>query len=201
MPTNSSSVLIDADRRAVEATVRAVAQVTTADLARPTPCSGWTVADLLAHMTVQQDGFADAASGIDTDLARWAPFPLGESAPAEYLAACARVIVAFAESGVADRSFLLPEIRDGGRFPAVLAIGFHLVDNVVHAWDVAASLGIKTTIAPDVLAMALRVAEAVPDGAERSRPGAAFAAAVPGRSADLLDQTLRLLGRDPGWTG
>jgi hypothetical protein len=41
----------------------------------------------------------------------------------------------------------MPEIRPGYGFPATLAIGFHLVDSVVHAWDVARAIG--ETVTPD----------------------------------------------------
>ena len=48
------------DRRAVLASVEVVSRVTAADLGRATPCAGWTLGDLLAHMTVQHHGFAAA---------------------------------------------------------------------------------------------------------------------------------------------
>ena len=89
--------------------------------------------------------------------------------------------------GVQERGFALPEIRDGGTFPAPLAISFHLVDNVVHAWDLAVAIGAPLELDADVLAAALRVAERVPNGAERLVAGAAFA---PGRD-----------GRRPGRPG
>jgi hypothetical protein len=37
------------------------------------------------------------------------------------------------EYGLNDRAFDLPEIRGGGPYPAPMAIGFHFVDEVVHA--------------------------------------------------------------------
>jgi gas vesicle protein len=40
-----------------------VTQLTPADLTRPTPCAGWTLHGLLAHMTTQHYGFAAAAAG------------------------------------------------------------------------------------------------------------------------------------------
>jgi hypothetical protein len=84
--------------------------------------------------------------------------------------------------------------------PAQLAVGFQLVDNVVHAWDVAVSLGRRPEVDDDVVAAALVVARQVPDGDERDRPGAAFAHALPiGVRRSPLDETLLLLGRDPAW--
>lgn len=48
-------------RTAVLASVDVVDNVTTEDLSRPTPCAGWNLSQLLAHMTVQHRGFAAAA--------------------------------------------------------------------------------------------------------------------------------------------
>ena len=101
---------------------------------------------------------------------------------------------------VEDRTFLLPEIRDGGPFPARLAISFHLVDNVVHAWDLAAALGVAADLDDDVVAMTLPIAAAVPDGSSRLEPGAAFAPGAPAAAdAAALDRVVLLLGRTPGW--
>ena len=55
--------LIELDATAVRASVDLVAQLTPADLTRPTPCTGWTLHGLLAHMTTQHYGFAAAAAG------------------------------------------------------------------------------------------------------------------------------------------
>ena len=75
MPTNTD--LRPADAIAVRASVSVVAQSTPADLDRPTPCAGWDLAALLAHMTAQHRGFAAAAAGHGGDLALWQPVPLG----------------------------------------------------------------------------------------------------------------------------
>ena len=129
--------LIDLDRRAVLTTMHLAGALTPEDLDRPTPCAGWTVADLIAHMTGQQIGFAASARGGGDDLALWAP-----PSDRPYLDVCVDVLLAFAAlPAQPDRGFTLPEIRAGGAFPAPVAIGFHLVDNVVHAWDLAVSLG------------------------------------------------------------
>jgi hypothetical protein len=49
----------------------------------------------------------------------------------------------------------------------------------------------------------LPVAEAVPDGERRLRPGAAFRPrlnAPAGAGADVMDRILALLGRSPAWS-
>jgi uncharacterized protein (TIGR03086 family) len=153
------------------------------------------VTDLLNHMTGQQLGFAAAARGHGDDLAVWQPVN------GDYAAACADVLEAFAQPGLEAQEFALPEIRSGGVFPARQAISFHLVDNVVHAWDLATALGLlglPVELDEDVLAAALAIAEKVPNGGERLRPGSAFAPAraVPA-GATALDRIVLLLGRQP----
>ena len=179
--------------RAVRATVPLVARAGPDDLSRPTPCSEWDLGQLLAHLTAQHRGFAAAAAGRGDDLDTWRLRPLGDDPAREYARAAESVVAAFAVPGVLDRDLLLPEVTTQP-VPGRLVIGFHLVDNVVHGWDVARTLGLPYDVPPDVLAAALPVAESVPDG--QSRQGT-FAPRVPGPGGDPLDRILRLLGRDP----
>ena len=174
-------------------------------LVAATPCAGWDLRRLLAHMTGQNHGFAASARGERSDLGIWADRPVGEEPGKVFGASADDVVAAFADPGTEERGFWLPEIRDGGLFPARLAIGFHLVDTVVHAWDVAKSVGADVEFSPAVLAAALPPALAVPnDDAVRLRDGAAFAPAVAAVAADErapdLDRLLATLGRDPRWT-
>ncbi|HXP20109.1 MAG TPA: TIGR03086 family metal-binding protein [Streptosporangiaceae bacterium] len=191
---------VELDRRAVRASVEIVSGMTTGDLARATPCADWNLGELLAHMTAQHDGFAAAAAGRGADLEVWQVRPLGDDPAADYAAAAERVIAAFAEPGVLERRFALPEIVPSFRFPAAQAISFHFIDYVVHGWDVARSLGAGYQPDDDLLDAALSVARAVPDGQERRQPGAAFRPGlnVPPDAA-ALDQVLSLLGRSPAW--
>jgi hypothetical protein len=75
--------IVRLDALAVRASVQVVSQARVADLGRPTPCEAWTLAELLAHMTAQHNGFAAAAAGDGADLVRWhtgapAADPVGE---------------------------------------------------------------------------------------------------------------------------
>jgi uncharacterized protein (TIGR03086 family) len=191
--------IVSLDDRAVQVTVAVVARTGPRDLTRPTPCGEWTLSDLLAHMTVQHDGFAAAAAGDGADPAHWQLRPRADPVR-EYSAAADRVRAAFAAPGVLDREFALPEISPVLRFPAARAISFHFVDYVVHGWDVARSLGLDYVLEPDLLAAALPVARAVPGGKTRQVPGAAFAPGltVPDDAAPL-EEILTLLGRRPSW--
>lgn len=188
------------DRRAVLASVEMVAKVTAADLGLATPCAQWTLGELLAHMTVQHEGFAAAAEGQGADLAVWQVRPSGDDPVAEYAGAAEEVIAAFAEPGVLERKFALPEILAGFEFPAPQAISFHFIDYVVHGWDVARALGQPFELDTDLVEAALPIAEAVPGGKRRLVPGAAFGPGLDiGADAGQLDRILALLGRSPGW--
>lgn len=194
--------LQDLDRRAVLRGVDIVSGVKPAHLDLPTPCGQWSLRALLEHMIVQHNGFAAAARGVKTELSAWRPVPLGADPAAEYAAAAERVITAFGESGVLDRRFWLPEIRDGGPFPARMAIGFHLVDYVAHGWDVAVTLGVGIDFDQDILDAATEIARQVPGGAARRAPGAAFGPEIPlPDNGSTLDSLLASLGRSPAWPG
>ncbi|GHF37326.1 TIGR03086 family metal-binding protein [Streptomyces griseosporeus] len=188
------------DARAVRDSVAVVRRVTPDDLTRPTPCAAWNLGGLLEHMTVQHRGFAAAARGAGADIALWKPEQPGPGTIRRYLTAADEVIEAFAEVTAADQEFTLPEFGTDAVFPAVRAIGFHFIDYVVHAWDVARALGDPFAPSPDLLDAALPLALAVPDGTNRRRPNAAFAPAQPHSTLrDPLARILLHLGRSPSW--
>jgi uncharacterized protein (TIGR03086 family) len=197
MHTDLNIVALNAE--AVHASTGLVACAGPADLARPTPCADWTLHGLIAHMTAQHYGFAAAAAG-DGEPARWWPRRLGPDHAAEYRAAAQAVLAAFAEPGVLDREFPLPEFTAAPVFPGRQAVGFHLVDYVVHSWDVARTLGREVRFGPGLLEAALSVARAVPQGDGRLAAGAAFGPVVSVAGGSPLDQVVALLGRDPHWS-
>ena len=187
------------DRRAVARSVELVNAVTAGDLNRPTPCGDWSLSDLLGHLTAQHRGFAAAARGDGADLANWALPPDGTDLVAAYHTAADDVTAAFAVAEP-ETPFALPEITTRMTFPASQAIGFHLIDYVVHSWDLAKSLGVPADLDEDLVRAGLPIALAVPNGAERLRPGAAFAPALDARPASsTLDEILLRLGRSPQW--
>jgi uncharacterized protein (TIGR03086 family) len=198
MHTNLDRDIVALDAQAVSESVRLVAQATTADLARPTPCADWTLHGLLRHMVAQHYGFAAASAG-DGDLTRWRPRSLGDDPVAAYRASAECVLAAFAADGVLDREFPLPEFTRGLMYPGSQAVSFHFVDYVVHSWDVARTLGLPVRFDPALLDVALTVARAVPGGDARLEPGAAFAPAIEWSSASRLDQIVAILGRSPDW--
>jgi len=194
-----------AHRAAVMASVDVVNSVTPKDLQRATPCDGWNLSHLLAHMTVQHHGFAAAARGDGADPARWDTATVADAVAIDpagtYAAAAADVLDAFADDDVLAASFALPEFGQGAAFPGPQAIGFHFVDYVVHGWDVARAINAPFMLPADVIAAALPLVFAVPDGDFRAAPGSVFAPAIAaGEPISDLDRALLQLGRSPAWT-
>jgi uncharacterized protein (TIGR03086 family) len=179
-----------------------VSSVRPADLGRPTPCAGWDVHRLLEHVIGQQDGFAEAAHGRGEEPGAFddRPLPPGTDLSAAFAHSARALTEAFAEAETAGRTLVLPEILPGHRFPATQAIGFHLLDTVVHGWDLATALGLRYACPEELLGPSLQITALVPTDAAARRPGRAFGPVLAGAPADGFERVLRLLGRDPHWT-
>lgn len=186
------------DAKAVHTSIGLVRTATAADLSKPTPCRAWTLYGLLAHMATQHYGFAAASRG-ESDPAIWKVRDLGDDPLKAYIESAEHVLNAFAQPGVADRTFTLAEFGPDASFPGAQAISFHFIDYVVHSWDVAKTLGRTVTFAPATLEAAQNVAQVVPTGDVRHTPGTPFAPDVPWSGEDTLDRIIAHLGRNPTW--
>ncbi|WP_328903408.1 TIGR03086 family metal-binding protein [Streptomyces sp. NBC_00441] len=166
---------------------------------RPTPCAGWTLLDLLGHMTAQNHGFAAAARGEGGLPAHWRVPDIAADPARAYGESVAALIVPFVEAGGCEQEFVLPGPRR--TLPGRVAVSFHFLDLVVHAWDLARTLALEVRLPDGVWEAALRVARRVPTDGRTRGPGALFA---PVRSTFAqvtpLTETLALLGRSPHWS-
>ncbi|WP_134063901.1 TIGR03086 family metal-binding protein [Mycobacteroides salmoniphilum] len=201
---NTPSDLRAAHKTAVLASTDIVSAITVDDLRRPTPCAGWTLADLLIHMTVQHRGFAAAARGAGGDPAVWNPDTVADAVMADpagtYRAAVDDVLDAFAADGMLEAAFTLAEFGPDASFPGAMAIGFHFIDYVVHGWDAARSIDAPFALPDDVIAAAVPIALGVPDGDLRAAERSPFARALDEVEGERdLDRILRHLGRAPDW--
>ncbi|WP_030245237.1 TIGR03086 family metal-binding protein [Streptomyces sp. NRRL S-350] len=200
--------LIELHARSMESAADVVDAVRPGQLDLPTPCAGWTLRRLLEHCVGQHRGFAAAARGAGPDLALFADAPLGDDPAGAFRRTGFDLTAAFREADAAGRSLWLPEIRDGGPFPLAQAVGFHLLDTLVHGWDVAAALGTREGFVAavdgdeELVAALLAVTESVPDTPEARAPGRAFRPGLPpgpGAGPGRFERALALLGRDPAW--
>jgi uncharacterized protein (TIGR03086 family) len=182
-------------RRALDVAGTVVARVKGIDLVRPSPCLGWDLGALLGHAIGQNHGFAQAVEASDAPLGAFAPQPVS---PAElsdvWRASADRLAAAFAAAALDDQ-VLLAEFSAEVRFPVAAVVGFHLLDTVVHTWDIATALGEQFRPDDELLTATFEQAQRVPGGSARERPGAPFAPSVVIDSSDDWDRALAMLGR------
>ena len=181
--------LLALSRSALSAASVPVAAVSSSDLSRPTPCGTWPLSDLVGHMVAHNLGWSASASGAPVDGSVWDSLSYPVSS---FASSCSSVSDAFAACTL-DRL----DVYGYGRISLETALRMHIVDYVIHGWDVAASLGIPFAISSDLAASAYEIMLSFPDG---PRPNKAFGVKVPvPASASTMDQFLGYVGRDPSW--
>ena len=111
--------------RALDQTATLLDRVSVDRLGEPTPCTGWSVADLVDHLLADAANFLAMAQGQDPD---W-------SAPPHVAADWAAV---FRERAGALRAAL--DADPGSGLPLPMVCG----ELAAHGWDLATALGIDT---------------------------------------------------------
>ena len=188
---------VDQHRRALDAATTVIHEVRTDRMDSGSPCAAWDLRALLEHMIGQNHGFADAAEGTgDAPVTAFAPRSFAAVGLAAAWDASADRVAAVFAAAPEEREVLLVEVSRQQRFPVTTALGIHLLDTVVHTWDVATAAGRWFRPDDDLAELVAGQAALVPGGRAREQPGAAFAparAVPPG--TDPWTAALALLGR------
>lgn len=128
-------------QQVVDETTTVVNDVSEDQLANPSPCEGWTVRDVINHITGGATLFAISAeqgSVPDDVLGQlMGGDNLGDDPQAAWAVAAARAMSAFAEPGVLEKIVKLPF----GEMPAGVALNIAIFDVLTHAVDIASSTG------------------------------------------------------------
>lgn len=186
--------LLDAHGTALALFDRTVHRIGENQWQNPTPCTEWTVRDVLGHLTAEQlwaphllhgATMAEVGDRYDGDV-------LGDDPVGAWERACATAREAWLEPGATEREVHL----SFGTNPATVYGWQMAFDLAVHAWDIGVAIGAPAQL-PDELAEQLH--ERIAPDAEAMR-GVIFADAVtlsgsPGPTARLL----ALTGRNPEW--
>ncbi len=161
-----------------------LADVRPEQLDRPTPCVGWTLGHLLAHMEDALDAFTEAAAGrVAVDPVP----PTATRVEALREKACA-LLGAWSAARPTSEDV---EVGDLG-VDAPLLVATAALEITVHGWDVGQATGRRTRIPGDLAEGLLAVAQHVIDPADR---GPRFASPRPAEGEATPD--VRLLS----WTG
>jgi uncharacterized protein (TIGR03086 family) len=149
-----------------------------------TPCSEWTVRDLLEHMIGVVAGLGTAATGGERT-----PFELGADPAGQFRTAAAATLAAWRQPGVLDRTI---EARPGP-MPGRALASINLLDTATHAWDLATATGQPQELPAPVAEAALAASRMIVN--DDLRPGR-FAPAVPAAAgASPTEQLVAFLGR------
>ena len=112
----------------------------------PTPCAEWNVRELVNHMllgtrmTVQLLGGAtqqEVIAQLGEDLMAGNDDP-----PGDFVALAAQMQEGFAAPDGLDGTVDHPM----GEIPRTMFIGFRILDNSTHAWDLARAIGVDDTL-------------------------------------------------------
>ena len=139
-----------AHQRAQDAFAGVLANVSSDHLGSPTPCSDWTIQDLIEHVI-----------GGNEHVGLWASSPVEPPARPDDIVAAHRTAAAAAQAVFAapdglSTTFNLPF----GELPGQLFVGIRTTDVLTHAWDLAAASGRSTNIEPELATEQLAAARA-----------------------------------------
>ncbi len=184
---------IDLDRRATAYSVDVVDQARAADLDRPTPCAEWTLRQLLGHMIGHHLGWTASLTGAPVGGEVWDRTDFDGQLHEAYRSSAQGVVEAFAQPRLPEKI----EVYGYGTLPLRTVLGMHIVDYVVHGWDVARAIGSPLVPDQDLTEAAFAIMKQFPTG----RPNVAFDVMVdPKPGASALEQFMAYVGRDPEWT-
>lgn len=173
--------------------------IVAADLDAPTPCSDWTVRDLLSHLVAVEDRIVHIAGGGK-------PFEVPSRVegiadtewPTAWHARVAPVEQALTDDALLSREWAHP----AGPMPGFRAIAIYASELAVHAWDLARALGRDAELNQEVAAAVVGpITAALPAEPRGAALGIPFGPVVPvSQDAPPYARLVGWVGRDPEWT-
>jgi uncharacterized protein (TIGR03086 family) len=171
----------------------------------PTPCQGWSIADLVEHVVSENRSFAAALpAGASSNTPSSPDAPPGEAlvfsaSDSSAWQRCYRQSAEFMAQrfgGVDDAEVAVQVAGVAGERPVREIYQLQVADTLIHTWDLATAAGVDFIADPTVVDLALRVMRHVPEQARGS--GKPFGPAIGAAAGSTgLDELLRLSGRDP----
>jgi uncharacterized protein (TIGR03086 family) len=156
----------------------------------PTPCEGWDIRTVVAHVVVGDAQVVELFSGAPVEkVEEFNPSVLGPHPLAAWRGTALATIRAFAEPGALEQRYEHPIGNVRGR----TIIGFRITDSLVHGWDIAKALGTEVILDPEICEYCLDfwfpLASTLPES------GYYKASVMPPEGADVATRLLALLGR------
>jgi len=183
---------------ALAGTEQLVAEIGPDEWGLPTPCTDWSVRDVVNHLVAGNLLFVRVFGGEPLPpreelLAASRTDRLGDDAAGAYRASAAALVDAFRVEGALERMVTVP----AGTFPGIAALHLRIVEALVHGWDVARATGRPLTFPDGLVEQELAFTrDTLPRLPPRPAGQGPFAPAQPARDdAPALDRLAALLGR------
>lgn len=177
---------------AIDTTGQVIAAVDATQWAGATPCTEWTVSDVVRHLVAGNYGFAKAVDGQERPT-------VDEAAPADadLLAAFrdsgAALVEAFSRPGALERIVAIPV----GQVPGAVALHLRITEILVHGWDVATATGQEADFPGDLAEAELTFSRGMlgklPPGRTPFAPPQTVS-----QDAPAIQRLVACLGRDVG---
>ncbi|WP_077097084.1 TIGR03086 family metal-binding protein [Mycobacterium terramassiliense] len=173
-------------RAATDRAVAVVEAVGPDQLGRPTPCSEWSVQQLIDHLVGGADYLLAAATGVE-------PGPSAGALGTDYRDRVDRVLAALDSPGALERVCVSPL---GFDWPVSDAVAGTFMDVLIHTWDLARATGQDERL--DVGLVEACVAMFLPEMPRRGREAGIIGPEVEvGEGASAQDRLLAAMGRAP----
>lgn len=176
--------------QALEATGQLVAGVRPDQWDDPTPCAGWTVTGLVAHIVSGNQMFARIVSGELPGTPSPDTGPAGSELQTSYPGVARELVAGFSRPGVLEQTFTVPF----GTVPGRVALHLRITEILVHGWDLARATGQQPRFPDGLAAAELQFSRGalgrIPEGRSPFGPPQP----APGGAA-AIDQLAALLGR------
>ena len=157
---------IDMYRRATDGAIAVMRAVAPRQLTLPTPCTEWSVQELIDHMTA-------STAYLRAALAGQPPLPTSGTDASDFADGATAVLAGLAEPTALERICMSPL---GFEWTISHAVMGTIMDTLIHTWDLAMATGQSVALDPALVAMCVDVF--LPEMPERGREGGIVGAAV-----------------------
>ncbi|MFE0581894.1 TIGR03086 family metal-binding protein [Streptomyces sp. NPDC058874] len=173
----------------------AVRGVPTAAWGDPTPCTGWTVRQVLNHARLDQQALVMQITGVAPATDPFEPPDTTSGDPVAELAAVLKETLAAWESRRGDESVPTPM----GPMPADAGTAAAALDAGIHAWDIARATGQDLPLTEEMAEALEDIAARIVDFVRDSFGKYAPPLTVP-EGASRAEKLLAFTGRDAHWS-
>jgi uncharacterized protein (TIGR03086 family) len=188
---------------ALDGTGQLITAVTGGQWHLPTPCTDWTVRQLLNHLVggnrlVTRVLGGESLPPPDQLGRRGHEDQLGDDPVTAYRTSANELLEALRAPGVLERAYTLP----AGTLPGPAVVHLRIVETLVHGWDLARAtcqqVSFPDQLVEQELAFSRDLLGRLPEGRQPFAPSRPVAADAP-----AIDRLAALLGRspEPAWSG